>query len=60
MEKKRKALIDEFIFINSRTNLSAIRDPERIWIKHIQDSLEINKVLVFKPGSTLCDVGTGG
>ncbi len=60
MEKKRKALIDEFIVINSRTNLSAIRDPEGIWVKHIQDSLEINKALVFKPGSTLCDVGTGG
>jgi 16S rRNA (guanine527-N7)-methyltransferase len=60
MEKKRKALIDEFIVINSHTNLSAIRDPEGIQIKHIQDSLEINKVLVLKPGSTLCDVGTGG
>ena len=60
MEKKRKALIDEFIVMNSRTNLSAIRDPEGIWVKHIQDSLEINKALVFKPESTLCDVGTGG
>ena len=56
MERKRKALIDEFIAINSHTNLSAIRDPDGIQIKHIQDSLEINKVLVLKPGSTLCDV----
>ena len=60
METKRKELIDEFISINSHTNLSAIRDPEGIWIKHIQDSLEINKVLVLKPGLSLCDVGTGG
>lgn len=59
MDKKRQDLIDEFILINSRTNLSAIRDPEGIWVKHIQDSLEINKVLVLKPGNTLCDVGTG-
>ena len=45
--------------INSHTNLSAIRDPEGIQVKHIQDSLEINNVLILKPGLTLCDVGTG-
>lgn len=60
METKRKNLIDEFIAINTHTNLSAIRDPDGIWIKHIQDSLEINKVLMLKPWLTLCDVGTGG
>jgi 16S rRNA (guanine527-N7)-methyltransferase len=60
METIRKSLIDQFISINSRTNLSAIRDPEGIQVKHIQDSLEINKVLILKPKSTLCDVGTGG
>jgi len=58
MEKKRKALIKEFISINAHTNLSAIRDPEGIQIKHINDSLEINKIQHFKPKSTLCDIGT--
>lgn len=60
MEKKRKELIDQFIEINSQVNLSAIRDPEGIQIKHINDSIEINNALILKPGSTLCDVGTGG
>jgi 16S rRNA (guanine527-N7)-methyltransferase len=60
MESQRKSLIDQFIAINSHTNLSAIRDPEGIQVKHIQDSLEINNALVLKPGLTLCDVGTGG
>ncbi len=60
MEKQRKTLIEEFISINSHTNLSAIRDPEGIRTKHIQDALEINKIQNFKPKSTLCDVGTGG
>lgn len=60
MESKWESLIDQFISINSYTNLSAIRDPEGIWVKHIQDSLEINKALILKPKSTLCDVGTGG
>ncbi len=60
MEMRWKNLINEFMSINSHTNLSAIRDVEGIWIKHIQDSLEINKVLTLKPGLTLCDIGTGG
>lgn len=60
MENQWKPLIDQFISINSHTNLSAIRDPEGIQIKHINDSLEINKIQRFKPKSTLCDVGTGG
>ena len=46
--------------INSHTNLSAIRDPEGIQTKHIQDALEIKNIIQFKPGLTLCDVGTGG
>jgi len=60
MENKWKSLIDQFVSTNSHTNLSAIRDPEGILVKHIQDSLEINKALILKPKSTLCDVGTGG
>ncbi len=60
MEEQRNALIERFMAINAHTNLSAIRDPEGIRIKHIQDSLEINDTIKLKPGSTLCDVGTGG
>jgi len=60
MEKQRKNLIDNFMAINAHTNLSAIRDVEGIWVKHIQDSLEINKVLILKPWLSLCDIGTGG
>lgn len=60
MKNERKWLIEQFIYINSHTNLSAIRDPEGIQIKHINDSLEINKIQHFKPKTTLCDVGTGG
>lgn len=60
MEKERTALIDEFLRINSQINLSAIRDAEGIRVKHIQDSLEINKAIKLPPQATLCDVGTGG
>lgn len=60
MKEQRKSLIDQFISINSHTNLSAIRDPEGIQIKHINDALEINNIQHFRPKTTLCDVGTGG
>jgi 16S rRNA G527 N7-methylase RsmG len=38
-------LIEVFKDWNSKINLSAIRDDEGIKIKHIQDSLEGNKIL---------------
>lgn len=60
MKIDRKPLINQFISINLHTNLSAIRDSEGIQIKHINDALEINKILTFKPNTTLCDVGTWG
>lgn len=60
MENQWKQLIEEFMTMNSKINLSAIRDAEGIWTKHIQDSLEVNKALSLKPWSTLCDVGTWG
>jgi 16S rRNA G527 N7-methylase RsmG len=44
-------LIEVFKDWNSKINLSAIRDDEGIKIKHIQDSLEGNKILqqLFSP-----------
>ena len=42
--EKRQPLIDTFIDRNSQINLSAIRDPEDIYVKHILDSLELTKV----------------
>lgn len=56
---QRKALINIFMHYNNQINLSAIRDPEGIYIKHILDSIEVNKLNKLHPGTTLCDVGTG-
>ncbi|MDR0282840.1 MAG: 16S rRNA (guanine(527)-N(7))-methyltransferase RsmG [Candidatus Peribacteria bacterium] len=53
-------LIQIFLEKNTQLNLSAIRDEEGIFIKHIQDSLEINKILTFTQGVQVADVGTGG
>lgn len=56
----RKSLIDIFLDINSQVNLSAIRDEEGVYVKHILDSLELTKVIDLSQVATLCDVGTGG
>ena len=54
-----ESLITCFLAKNSQINLSAIRDEEGVFVKHIQDSLEIEKVLSFPEGSKIVDVGTG-
>lgn len=59
MKQKRKPLIDTFVERNSKLNLSAIRDVDSIYTKHILDSIELNKKITLTPGSTLADVGTG-
>lgn len=60
MNPKRKPLVDTFIKYNTMLNLSAIRDEDGIYTKHIMDSLELNKILEFKPGKKVLDIGTGG
>ena len=54
----RKKLIDAFIEKNNQINLSAIRDADGILLKHINDSIELNKILKIKNWKTICDIGT--
>lgn len=58
--QERKKLIDIFLEINSQVNLSAIRDAEWVYTKHILDSLEANKFMEFKKWDKILDIGTGG
>lgn len=59
---KWQPLIDVFLATNQKINLSAIRDPEAVYVKHILDSLELINVIDFDkiPGSRIADVGTWG
>jgi 16S rRNA (guanine527-N7)-methyltransferase len=59
-EIQRSPLIQTFLAKNAQLNLSAIRDEEGVLVKHIQDALELQKVLTFPEGSKVADVGTGG
>lgn len=58
--ENRQNLIDVFVKYNAQLNLSAIREPDDIYTKHVLDSLELNKFFQFEPGKSIADVGTGG
>lgn len=55
---ERQSLIDTFLTMNSQLNLSAIRDAEGVYVKHILDSLELTKILDLTQYRSVCDVGT--
>lgn len=45
---------------NSKINVISRKDIDQLYTKHVLHSLGIAKVIDFKPGSTILDVGTGG
>ncbi|MCH2153449.1 MAG: 16S rRNA (guanine(527)-N(7))-methyltransferase RsmG [Phycisphaerales bacterium] len=45
---------------NKQMNLTAIRDPETAWMRHITDSLSLVPVLASVDSSRIIDVGSGG
>jgi len=45
---------------NEKINVVSRKDIENIYINHILHSLGIAKVISFKPGASVLDVGTGG
>lgn len=56
----RKLLISRFLERNTKLNLSAIRDEQWVYEKHIVDALEIIQFDIIKPDMLVADVGTGG
>lgn len=45
---------------NSKINVISRKDLDNFYINHVLHSLAIAKLINFKPGTTLMDVGTGG
>lgn len=54
----RNKLVASFLAKNTQLNLSAIRDPDWVHIKHIQDSLKLLETWLFQPWKLVIDVGT--
>lgn len=49
-----------YTFWNAQINVVSRQDIENLYEKHILHSLGIAKVMDFKPGTEILDVGTGG
>ena len=45
---------------NTKINVISRKDIEQLYERHILHSLAIGKIIRFKPGTTVLDVGTGG
>ncbi|HEY9048932.1 MAG TPA: 16S rRNA (guanine(527)-N(7))-methyltransferase RsmG [Ohtaekwangia sp.] len=45
---------------NEKINVISRKDIDNLYINHILHSLGIAKVMAFKPGASVLDVGTGG
>ena len=45
---------------NLKINVVSRKDIDELYLRHVLHSLAIAKVLVFKPGTKIMDVGTGG
>ena len=55
----RDNLIHAFLEKNKQINLSAIRDEDWVRVKHIQDSLELEKIIDWKEWMRIADIWTG-
>ena len=45
---------------NLKINVVSRKDIDELYLRHVLHSLGIAKVISFKPGSKVLDVGTGG
>lgn len=53
-------LFDLYSDWNNKINVISRKDIENLYINHVLHSLGIAKVMAFKPGASVLDVGTGG
>lgn len=58
--EKLNKLIPLYTDWNSKVNLISRRDIDNLFTNHILHSLAIGKIINFKDGSDVLDVGTGG
>lgn len=45
---------------NSKINVVSRKDIDQLYLKHVLHSLAIGKMISFKPGTKILDIGTGG
>jgi 16S rRNA (guanine527-N7)-methyltransferase len=55
-----KALYDLYVYWNARINVISRKDIDNFYLHHVLHSLGIAKVIQFRSGTDIMDVGTGG
>lgn len=59
-QRQFQQLFDLYRDWNEKINVVSRKDIENLYINHVLHSLGIAKVMSFKPGAQILDVGTGG
>ncbi|MGN1481579.1 16S rRNA (guanine(527)-N(7))-methyltransferase RsmG [Porcipelethomonas sp.] len=59
LHEKLSVYCDFLIEYNKKINLTAITDPEEIWVKHFLDSILLDKYVNIPENASFIDVGTG-
>lgn len=59
-QEQFRRMYDLYLDWNSKINVVSRKDIDQLYIRHILHSLAIAKVVPFKPGTRILDVGTGG
>lgn len=59
-KKQFNKLFDLYVDWNAKINVISRKDIDELYMRHVLHSLGIAKVITFKPGTQVLDVGTGG
>jgi 16S rRNA (guanine527-N7)-methyltransferase len=59
-KKQFEQLYDLYVLWNAQINVISRKDIDLLYERHVLHSLGIAKVIEFKPGTKILDVGTGG
>jgi len=59
-KEKFRALKHLYSGWNSKINVISRKDIDNFYVHHVLHSLSIAKIIIFEPGTTVLDVGTGG
>lgn len=52
--------VEDLLEVNQRMNLTAVREPEQVWMRHVFDSLLLLPRLKADPDQRALDLGSGG
>ena len=59
IHEKFKIYCNFMVEYNKNVNLTAITEPEEIWLKHFADSILLMKYVEIPENASLIDIGTG-